>query len=225
VFRITPLTKTLLWICLWAYVLIRSYREFRNPLPYLPWLTPYALLLLAGLGFFSVFKSYRNRGKGPSAPEPSTAAEPLTRSDRIAFKAMGVPITIAGLAWLAVSCWLAWGAWIRVAQWPRADAVLLSKQISSAGARLVFQYEVGGKRFGGVAFRWGSEKTARGALVTYQPGTVQKISYNPEDPRQIETLLSYWEPLRLPIFAITVGLLLIAGGVVTYRWSYGRPAP
>jgi len=121
--------------------------------------------------------------------------------------------------------WLAWGEWITVAHWPRTNAILISKDISSVGARLVFQYEVDGRRFTGRAFRFGSEKTVRNDLEAYEPGTIQKISYDPEDPSQVETILSYsWELFKGSISAAVFGIFFVIGGVVVYRWSYDRVA-
>jgi hypothetical protein len=89
---------------------------------------------------------------------------------------------------------------------------------------LVFRYEVGGRRFTGVGFRWGSEESVRAALASYELGTSQRVSYNPEDPGEVETILSYsWELVRAPAFFWIFGGFLILGGVVVYRWSYGTP--
>ena len=64
------------------------------------------LLVLAGLFFYSAFDTYRKRGivqltKSPPPPER------LTQIDKIAFKAMGVPVMLVGLAGLGLSGWLA----------------------------------------------------------------------------------------------------------------------
>jgi hypothetical protein len=89
---------------------------------------------------------------------------------------------------------------------------------------LVFDYEVGGRRFTGSEVRLGSEKSVAATLASYRPGTSQTISYNPEDPGELETILSYdWELVEAPVASWIFGLLLIFGGVGVYRWSYGTP--
>jgi hypothetical protein len=133
---------------------------------------------------------------------------------------MGVAVVLVGLFALGLSCWLAYGEWIRVAKWPRTNATLVSKDISTVGARLVFYYEVGGRRISGLGFRWGSEKTVRTVLESYQPGTIQRVGYNPDDPSEVETILSYsWELFRPSSFGAGLGVFLIFGGIVVYRWS------
>lgn len=135
---------------------------------------------------------------------------------------MGVPVVFAGLFLLSLAGWLAWGQWVSVAKWPRTNAVLVSKGISSVGARLVFKYDIGGRRITGLGFRWGSDNAVRNDLRTYEPGTIQRISYDPDDPSQVETILGYsWDLFRAPIAAAAFGVLFVAGGAVVYRWSYG----
>ena len=63
----------------------------------------------------------------------------------------------------------------------------------------------------------------RHALETYEPGTVHEISYDPGDPTQVETILSYgWELFVGSIYAAVFGAVFLIGGVVVYRWSYRR---
>ena len=90
---------------------------------------------------------------------------------------------------------------------------------------MYFDYEVSGRRFTGMGLRLGSEKSVRAAIESYEPGTIQTISYNPKDPSEIETILNYnWELFESPIASWIFGMLLIFGGVGVYRWSYGVPA-
>lgn len=221
----TPLTKTFLWSVAGGYFVVRSYQDFRYPSADLPWFAPYSLILLAGLAFFCAIESYRDRSPGSTGEPGTSRRELLTKTERIVFKTGGAFAICVGLAQLGLGGWLAWEQWIKVAQWPRADAVLISKNISSVGARLLFRYEAGGQRITGLGFRWGSERSVRTALETYEPGTVQKISYDPEDPSHVETILNYsWELFEAPVAAAVLGLLFIAGGVAVYRWSYGFPA-
>lgn len=119
---------------------------------------------------------------------------------------------------------MAYAQWIRVAQWPRTNATLIRKDVSIAGARLAFDYQAGGRRFTGSEFRFGSEKSVAAALESYRPGTSQRISYNPVDPGELETILSYsWELFEAPVASGIFGLLLNFGGVGVYRWSYVTP--
>lgn len=213
----SPLAKMILWSAASAYLAIRSYVQFRNPSPDTPWFTPYFLGLLAGLLFFSAFGAYRNRN---IPAEPDEQPEPPTGAEQFVFRVLGAFVILAGVAGTSIACWAAWGQWSRVAQWPRADAILIRKELSPTGARLIFDYEVEGRHFTGQAFRWGSESAVGAALEAYEPGTVQRISYDPHDPAQVETTLTYnWELFRGSATGIVIGLLLILGGVMVYRWS------
>jgi hypothetical protein len=214
------LTKTLLWSVAGSYLLFKSYQGFRHPSSDLSRFAPYASIVLAGLAFFYAFGSYHHK---ETDQPPRAAPEPLTRVETITFKALGLPVVFVGLVLFGLAGWFAWSQWVKVARWPRANAILMSKEISSVGARLVFQYEAKGQRFTGLGFRFGSEETVRNALEAYDPGTIQKISYDPEDPTQVETILSYsWELFIGSISAAVFGIFFVVGGVAVYRWSYGR---
>jgi hypothetical protein len=83
---------------------------------------------------------------------------------------------------------------------------------------MVFHYEVGGQRFTGLGFRWGSEKEVRTALESYEPGTIQRISYDPEDHGQVETNLTYnWSLFRPAVFSATFGAACFIVGVFFLR--------
>jgi len=215
------LTKTSLWCVAGTYLLFRTYQSFRQPSPDASWFTRYGLIILAGGALISAFESYRDGQNGQHVIEPR--AEPLTRGERIVFKALGLPVILVGLALLGLAGWMAWGQWVKVARWPRTNAILISKDISSVGARLVFRYEAKAQRFTGVGFRFGSEKSVRKALAAYEPGTIQKIAYDPEDPTQVETMLSdSWKLFMGSIYASVFGIVFLVGGVIVYRWSYDR---
>lgn len=212
----TPLARAVLSGILGAYLAIKSYLYFRNSSSERSWITPYGLILFAALLFYSAFDAYRRR----SNPGPAPKFEPPTRNERLVYKAMGAFVILAGAVVLSIGCWLAWQGWTRVAQWPRANAILVRKDISTVGARLVFDYEVDRRHFTGVAFRWGSESAVRAALESYKPGTVHKISYDPHDPAQVDTTLNYgWELFKAPVSGLVIGLALILGGAIVYRWS------
>jgi Protein of unknown function (DUF3592) len=139
------------------------------------------------------------------------------------FKALGIPVMIAGLVFIAFGCWLAWLQWVKLSRWPQTDAVLISKEISEVGARLVLRYEVNGQRFTSIGFRFGSEQTVRNRMASIKPGTTQKISYDPTDPSVVEPILgSAWESFMGPLSSCVFGALFIAGGVIVYRWSNSR---
>lgn len=212
----TPLSRVILLGVVSVYFALEGFLYFRNPSPGKPWITPYALMLFAALMLFSAFDAYRKR----ASPEPGPKFEPPTRTERLAFKAMGSFVILAGVALFTVVCWLAWGQWTRVARWPRANAILVRKEFSSVGARLAFEYDAEGLHCTGVAFRWGSESAMRAALESYEPGTIHKISYDPDDPTQVETVLNYgWDFFKGPTSGVVIGLALILGGVMVYRWS------
>ena len=136
-----------------------------------------------------------------------------------------MPVIAVGLFLIGLGCWLAYGQWGKVAQWPRTNATLVSKDVFTAGTRLVFDYEVGGRGFTGSEVRLGSEKSLAVALESYKTGTSQRISYNPGDPSEVETILNYnWELFEAPVIAGIFGVLLIFGGLRVYRWSYQAPA-
>jgi len=220
------LTEASLWSVVGGYLLFRSYQGFRQPSVDSSWFTPYALLVVSGLAFFCAFGTYSQKRAGKSTQGTRIGEERLTRSEKITFKALALPAVLVGVVLLGLAGWLAWGQWVKVARWPRANAILISKDISSVGARLVFQYEAKGQMFTGLAFRFGSEKAVRNTLEAYEPGTVQKISYDPEDPTQVETILRYSLELFMGSIAAAVfGILFVAGGVVVYRWSYEFAAP
>ncbi len=215
--EIPLLARIVLWCIAGAFLSIRSYVDFRNPSPDRSWLTPYSLMLMASLAFFAAFDAFRKRDL---PAEPEAQPEPLTSGERIGFRLLGAFVLLVGTAGLSIGCWLAWDQWSRVAQWPRVDAILVRKEISTVGARLIFQYDAEGRRFTGLAFRWGSENAVRAALEGYEPGTVHRISYDPHDTSQVETILTYnWELFKAPVILIVLGLLLIFGGVTVYPWS------
>lgn len=147
--------------------------------------------------------------------------EHLTRSERILFRALGLPVIITGFGVLALVGWLTGSRWIAIAKWPRTTAVLVHKDISSVGGRLVFEYEAKGLRFTGIGFCWGDEHLVRYALKKYEVGAIQTIGYDPEDSNQVEpTQIPVWARLMGPISGLMLSILFIVGGTVVYRWSY-----
>lgn len=203
-----PLSRTFLWAVAAICLIFGESMVLRGMSPAKLW--PHALWLLMLMGFLYAFDGYRRRNT-------SETTGPLTRRERIVLNALGLPLLLIGLSALGLASWLVRDGWIRVARWPRTNATLMSKEISAAGARLVFQYEAGGRRFTGIALRWGSERTVRAALEAYLPGTVQRISYNPKNPGEVETVLSYtWELFRAPFAAAFLGAIFVVGGMVVY---------
>ena len=219
------LTKRLLWGVAGSYLLFRAYQNIRYPSPYSTWFstwfTPYADILLAGAAFSEAFG--RHHQTSESSQRPGGAPERLTRGETITFRVLGLPVVLFGLFLLGLAGWFARDQWVRTTRWPRANAILTSKEISITGARLVFVYQASGQKFTGVAFRFGPEKTVEHELQAYELGTVQTISYDPEDPAQVETMLGFsWELFRGPVSAAALGLFFVVGGAAVYRWSYGR---
>jgi hypothetical protein len=154
-----------------------------------------------------------------------TPTEHPTRSERIIFKALGLPVIFIGLGVLGVVGWLTWSQWIKVTKWPRTNAILIHKDISSVGGRLVFEYEVKGQQFTGVGFCWGTESLVQYALTTFGVGTIQEIGYDPEDLSQIEPIqIPGWARLMGPISGMMLCILFIVGGTGVYRWSYADPS-
>jgi hypothetical protein len=130
---------------------------------------------------------------------------------------------IAGLIFIGLGCWGAWGEWVTLSRWPRTDAVLISKEISEVSANLVFKYEAHGQLFTGTASRYGSEQNNRNHLASCKPGSTQQVSYDPNNPSDIELVLPFpWDLFMPPISACLIGVLFIAGGVIVYRWSDSR---
>lgn len=137
------------------------------------------------------------------------------RTEKRVFKVYGVILILAGLSLVGISCWLAWNGWVRISRWPQTNALLVSKDLSKVGARLVFRYQVYGRALTGVGFRWGSETSVRSAMQSYTPGTIHRIAYNPEDPFEIEPTLQYnWSPIE---FGVLMACLFVGGGAVFYR--------
>lgn len=210
-----PPIQTILWTVAGVYALVRGLQELRSPTSTLPWVGRYALILVAGLFFSSAFETFRTRH---ASAEPQAAAAPvrLTRLERITFRTLGAIVTAVGLGVLGIGCMLGWDLWVKVTRWPSTNAVLVSRENLTGGANLVFRYQVGGRSYAGEAYRWGSD------TALYEPGTVHQIKYDPDDPAEIQTVGSYnWELFRAPIPALVIGLVLIAGGAVVFRWSYG----
>ena len=138
-----------------------------------------------------------------------------TRTERILFKLIGSGFILVGLTLLGISGWEAWFRWVSVTRGPQTNAVLVSKDIfPKGGARLVFRYLAYGRTLTGAGFRWGSESSVRTALETYTPGTIHRIAYDPNDPRQVEpNLQDNWYPIRgLPTF-LAIAAAFIGGGV------------
>jgi hypothetical protein len=145
-------------------------------------------------------------------------ADVSRRGDPI-FKLLGVPNIVVGLIFFLLSGWMAWKAWRSVARWPQTNAVLVSKHISRAGARLMFRYPVYGRTLTGVGFRWGSEASVEHALESYIPGTVHRIAYNPLHPSEVEPSLQFDYLVQGPIAASLFAALFIIGGWAVFRWS------
>jgi hypothetical protein len=63
------------------------------------------------------------------------------------------------------------------------------------------------------------------AVTAYEPGTVHIISYDPQDPAQVNTYLTYsWMAFRPAFAGAVLALLFIAGGVIVKNWANGRRA-
>jgi uncharacterized protein DUF3592 len=151
-----------------------------------------------------------------------TRTEHLPRSERIIFKALGLPVIVIGLGVLGM---LTWSQWMKLVQWPRTNGVLIHKDISNVGGRLVFKYEVRGQRVTGVGFLFGNDRLVRYALANCQEGTVQKISYDPEDPSQVAPIqILCWARFIEPVSGLIVSFFFIIGGTIVYRWSCAGPS-
>lgn len=212
--------KTLLCIAAGIYLLIRTYANFRNPASDSSRFTPYALIIFAGLAFLMAFESYRNRLNGQPARERGAITPRLTRTERVVFKVLGVPVILGGLVLVSFGAWSGLDEWIKLARWPRTNATLVTKEISGATARLVFRYDLRGRQLTGVAFYWGSQTMLRTSLESYEPETIHTIAYDPKDPRRVEMVPRFYgEALRLPIFEFLFGMAWAIAGVVVYRWS------
>ena len=217
-----PLLIGSLWAAGGIYVLVRAYLNLVDRPPDLPRFTQYALLASAVLAFYCAFENYRNQAIKNSSDQRNPLVERFDRRDRIIFKALGAPPVLVGILLLGLSGWLACQEWIRLTQWPRINATVIAKDISSAGVRVLFRYEVDGRQITGTAFREGSESAVRIAVASYEPGTTHLISYNPQDPSQVEMVTSSgWELCKGPIVASLFGITFIVAGLVVYSWSHG----
>ncbi|MGA2185310.1 MAG: DUF3592 domain-containing protein [Bryobacteraceae bacterium] len=218
------LTRTLLWSVVGGYLAFRSYQGLAEPSTDALWFNPYVNVVAATLAFIAALRSWR-KTYNPEKAASATPVEPPTRIERIIFRVLALGMMAVGLVFLSIGCWMARDEWIRVAQWPRTYAILVSKHISPVGARMVFHYEVGGRRFTGLGFRFGSEKEVRTALESYEPGTMQRISYDPEDHGQVETNLTYnWNLFRPAVFSATVGAACLIVGILLFREARGNRA-
>ena len=79
-----------------------GYRRFRHPPGGLARFTPYLDFVVAGLALFCAFAEYYRRSAD------SSRQDPLTFGERIAFRAIGVPIILAGLIFLGFAGYFGW---------------------------------------------------------------------------------------------------------------------
>jgi hypothetical protein len=148
------------------------------------------------------------------------STEPPNRWDGVYFKFCGVISVCAGLIIVGVGAWMAWNQWFMVSRWPRVTATVLSKEVGQNGARVDFTYKVNGASLSAAGFRWGPEPEVRDSLIAYEPGAVRTISYNPQNPGEIDMFLTYtWLAFRPAFIAGVFGGLILAGGVAVTRWA------
>ncbi len=143
-----------------------------------------------------------------------------TRTERVIYRAMGAPVIFAGLVMLFLSGWLARLEWIKVAKWPRTDAVLVSKDVSEVGARLVFRYQFYRRRVTGTGFVWGPRQRVESDLASWSPGTTQQIGYDPENPAEVEPMHGDISMrFYVPVAAALIGAFFLCAGTAVYRWG------
>ncbi|HET7439066.1 MAG TPA: DUF3592 domain-containing protein, partial [Nitrospira sp.] len=123
---------------------------------------------------------------------------------------------------ICICGWLGRQQWLMISRWPRVNATVLSKDISTVGARLMFTYQLRGRRQYGVGFRWGSKQEVQDSLQTYKPGSIQAISYDPQDPSQVNTYLTWsWMAFRGIAYFAAFGVLFVVGGRAVWKWAGG----
>ncbi len=109
-----------------CYFLVRSYLGFLQPAPVLSRLMPYLDVLLGGFCFYAAIKAYKDA-------EPGSIAEPLSRTEKIIFKLVGVPTIFAGLVLIGLGCWLAWD------QWSSGSSVVIHRAAQISYSRELFK--------------------------------------------------------------------------------------
>ena len=145
-----------------------------------------------------------------------------SRRERAFFTVCAIIVICVGVVQICIGGWLAWEQWLMVSRWPRVQATVLSKQISEVGVRVEFSYEVDGRRQSGVGFRWGTKQEVESSLKAYEPGTIQVISYDPQDPGRVNIYLAYtWQAFRPSSVAAVLGVLFIVGGRTVWKWAGG----
>ncbi len=218
----TPILLPFAMACYFAFngyqAFQREYSPAQDPTTFFTGLIPWVNLLVAAILLRGAFQEWRHRGR--PAPE-STPPEPVTRGESVFYRVMAVLVTAIGLIFLVLGGYLTSIQWERVMRWPHTDAVLVSKDVSSYGARLVFSFHVAGQPVTAEGVRYGPKGLLRSSLSSYEPGSIHRINYNPENPADIEPNLDFvglaWPPFSL----LCLVTLFLGGGARIYRWSRG----
>jgi hypothetical protein len=180
-------------------------------------------IALAGYCLFEAQQAHRRRNQPPAVYGENSIRE--TSGDGIGLKIMAAIIVAFGVVVIGGGLWYAEFEWSRFTEWPRTTGVLVDKRISPMGARLIFEYDAIGGRSAGRAVRWGREDEMRSFLEPYRLGTSYPISYNPEDPAEVEFHLGYhWDLFRQPVAIVMLGALFAAAGLALGTPWRRRPA-
>jgi hypothetical protein len=116
---------------------------------------------------FEAYDAYR-RGNQTEATHDKPGAESIQSETGIRIMA-GIVIAF-GVVGIGAGLWFAEFEWSRVTQWPRVTGVLVDKEFLPVGARLIFEYQVGGTRSAGRVYRYGGEDEMRTFLEPYRVG-------------------------------------------------------
>ncbi len=162
---------------------------------------------------FEAHQAYRQNSAPADHVQDSLPGN--TAQDGMGLKIMGAIIIVFGVVFIGLGLWLGEFERFKITEWRRTTGVLVDKEFSGAGARLIFEYEVAGGRSSGRVDRWGQEAEMRAFLEPYRLGSSYGIGYNPEDPTQVDFHLGYnWDLFRVPIAIVIFGALFAAAGLV-----------
>jgi len=146
---------------MWIWLLGASFLVFVMFWP-LVWQVSLNLRLLRRIALlayllFEAREEYReNRRKSAVCTQGLIPEE--TARGALSLKIMAGIVIAIGLGVVSVGFWYAKTEWSKVTEWPRTAAVLVDKEFSPVGARLIFEYDVTGGRSAGRVDRWGRKR-------------------------------------------------------------------
>ena len=207
------LIKSLLWLAGAGYLFLSGYGQLRRPSTDSTWFTPYASIIMAAALLSRAFVTAMTKPEPPLEEQPG---EPLSRTEQIVFKGLGIPVVGAGLIFAGLGVYFAWEYWGRITEWPRTSAVLVREDRPS----VLLRYRVDRQVYQSWSTYSGREIFARRAPEHYPVGAGRVvICYNPHQPEEVSVIPSSdWEFFIAPAGVIAFGLAFVAAGCMVWGW-------